>query len=111
MESFQTYEVRHHLIHDGKPFRRGSRIALAKKDAQALLRKGIISAASALVVVQTAPVAVLSASTLGKLNVAELLEQAKAMGLSLAPDLTKDAILQAVVNEAEAAKAAPADGE
>lgn len=88
-----TYVALSPVRHNGKLFRTGAPISLGTGDAKRLLAKKCVRVADAPIALAVAP---LSASTLAKLTIPELLEQGALLGLTLDPAAGKDAILAAV---------------
>jgi hypothetical protein len=111
----EQYVVIHPVRHEGVYHRRGSVIELGEDDALRLLGKGVIKTADVVVVRVSAVPVVLGASTLAKLNVAELVEYGRtthSLDATRLTGLTKDEILSEIAQSAvKAGEVAEAEAE
>jgi hypothetical protein len=92
-----TYIANVTVRHEGDRYYQGEEIDLLPSEAAELLAAGSISLAPvAAVAASPAPVTRLSPSTLGKMNVGELINYAASVNIALDPAFTKDQIIEAV---------------
>jgi hypothetical protein len=96
-----TYICNVTVRHEGDRYRKGEEIELLPSEAAELLAADSIEpkfvlAGSAPIPASPAPVTRLSPSTLGKMNVGELINYAASIDVKLDPAFTKDQIIEAI---------------
>lgn len=100
-DSTSTYIANVTVRHNGGRFPKGKEIDLTPTEAAELLAAGSIEpkfvlAGSAPVPASATPITRLSPSTLGKMNVGELINYAASVNVTLDPAFTKDQIIEAI---------------